>query len=280
MPLRLIVACILLATSGGLGFLAYQALQPQRVVAAPPALTRVLVAGAPMPAGTLLKEADLRERGLPSADLPPGAMPATEDSRAELRGAMLRRFVSTGEVITPEDVLRPRERGFLAAVLRPGMRAVAVGVDARTGAAGLIFPGDLVDVILTQVFGNNDAPAGRRVVAETVLTHVRVIAVDQQMTQGAPVSATSAGAPTSQVARTVTLELAPEQSERIAVAERLGRLTLALRSIDAPGVAEAPRPTTVFGADVSPALSRTETPTAVPRMRVIQGNNVADTVFR
>jgi pilus assembly protein CpaB len=279
MPLRLLAAAILLASAASLGFVAYNGLRPAPVsAAAPPQMVRVLVANGPLPAGTLLKEEDVRERSFSPADLPPNALLASEETRGSLRGAMVRRYVESGDFVSIEDVLRPRDRGFLAAVLRPGTRAVAIGVDAQTGAAGLIFPGDLVDVILTQVFGAADTPAGRRVVAETVLASVRVIAVDQQMTQGP--SAAPSGNRASQAARTVTLELNAEQAERVAVADRLGRLTLALRAIDAPGQEEAPRPTnTVFGSDVSPALSHSATP-LVPRMRVIQGETVNELVFR
>jgi pilus assembly protein CpaB len=181
-------------------------------------------------------------------------------------------------MLSREDVLRPRDRGFLAAVLKPGMRAIAIGVDARTGAAGLIFPGDLVDVILTQNFAAGDATTARRVTAETVLTGVRVIAVDQMITQGAPIPSGRAAA-TEGVARTVTMEVSPEQSERVAVAERLGTLILALRPIDSPDEQTARPTATTFGGDVSPALSSTESP-AAPRMRVIQGNAVNDVTFR
>ncbi|WP_237213594.1 Flp pilus assembly protein CpaB [Falsiroseomonas oryziterrae] len=280
--MRTVLILVLLTMAAGLGYVAYEGIAPRQAATAAPApipTVRVLVAAAPLHPGTLLKDQDIRERALPPGDVPDGALLATQEQRDELRGAMLRRYLGPGEQVTREDVLRPRDRGFLAAVLRPGMRAVAIGVDARTGAAGLIFPGDLVDVILTQTFSGADASIARRVTAETVLTGVRVIAVDQMITQGAIIPSGSAR-PTEQVARTVTVEVSPEQSERLAVAERLGQLILALRPIDAPDGDQAARPTTtVFGADVSPALSSTETP-AMPRMRVIQGGNVNDVIFR
>lgn len=280
--MRAVLILVLFLMAAGLGYVAYEGMQPREQAAqaaAPVATVRVLVAAAPLHPGTLLKDQDIRERALPPAEVPDGAVTATTEQREELRGAMLRRYLAPGEMLSRDDVLRPRDRGFLAAVLRQGMRAVAIGVDARTGAAGLIFPGDLVDVILTQQFSGPEASVARRVTAETVLTGVRVIAVDQMITQGAPVPSGRAAA-TEQVARTVTMEVSPEQSERLAVAERLGQLILALRPIDTTTDEQIARPTaTVFGADVSPALSSTETP-ALPRMRVIQGNNVSDVTFR
>jgi pilus assembly protein CpaB len=298
MPFRLIIAAVLLIAAIGLGRIAYQALNPTVAVAteASVAQVRLLVAAQPLQAGTLLKDTDLRERDVALADVPEGAMVLSEDARAEIRGAMLRRYLDAGGAVLRSDVLRPRDRGFLAAVLTPGTRAVSIGVDAKTGAAGLISPGDMVDVILTQEFQRGDTSVGRRIVAETVLAGIRVIAVDQQIAQGAPASTPVPSPGGNRVASTVTLQVTPEQSERVAVAERLGRLVLTVRSIDAVDAAEPtrvrsedppmagapPRPNAtavIFGSDVSAALSRDE-PAAAPRMRVIQGTNATDVVFR
>ena len=99
------------------------------------------------------------------------------------------------------DVMRPGDHGFLAAVLLPGMRAVTVGVDAITGTAGLIWPGDRVDLILTQRSWNAACRSGHRVAAETVLTDV---AGDRHRPAARP-GAHSIGS--EQPARTVTLEV-------------------------------------------------------------------------
>jgi pilus assembly protein CpaB len=157
-----------------------------------------------------------------------------------------------------------------------------VGVDAVTGAAGLIWPGDQVDLILTQEMDAASAPLSRRVVGETVLTNVRVIAVDQHFTQGASAGLMTTGGNNQRtVARTVTLEVQPDQAERVAVAERLGRLSLAIRSME-QAAEQAPSdaaPTSIFGADVSPALSRSG-PALGSRIRVIQGSDSQEVVFR
>ena len=89
------------------------------------------------------------------------------------------------------DVLAPRDRGFIANVLREGYRAVAVGVDPVSGVAGLIWPGDHVDILLTQEL--EGAPVARKNLGETVLTDVRVIAIDQDMVQSAPANNAVAG---------------------------------------------------------------------------------------
>jgi pilus assembly protein CpaB len=284
--LRVLIVLSLLLSATGLGvvglYLLAPAPPPRKVVEAPPrpappARTQVLVAARAISLGSLLKDDDLAVRALPTEALPEGALEPSEEVRAELRGALARRFLDPNTPILRGDVLRPRDRGFLAAVLRPGTRAIAVGVDVVTGTAGLIWPGDQVDLILTQAFEN--APAGRRVVGETVLSDVRVIAVDQQIAQGGG----RAEPGTGRVARTVTLEVTPEQAERVAVASRLGRIDLTVRAIELDGppatweAMSGRNP--LFGADVSPALAGSAT-SPTTRMRVIQGGEQQDVTFR
>ena len=120
-----------------------------------------------------------------ASEVPADARADTPAAARELAGSMVRRSLQPQEVLLPADLLRPGDHGFLAAVLRPGMRATTVGVDAVSGTAGLIWPGDHVDVILTQVNEDQSLPAAHRASAETVLADVRVIAIDQQLMQGA-----------------------------------------------------------------------------------------------
>ena len=244
-----------------------------------PARVRILVAARALPAGTLVKDEDMVVRELAANTVPDAALAASDDIRTELRGALVRRYLDPGTVVERADILRPRDRGFLAAVLRPGTRAVSVGVDVVTGTAGLIWPGDQVDLILTQELAANDAPLGRRIIGETVLSEVRVVAVDQQFTQGAG----GEGLP-SRVARTVTLEVTAEQAERVAVASRLGRIALTVRAIDiAPSEAGTGGASTIvrslFGSDVSQALARSGISQGT-RMQVIQGEERTELTFR
>jgi pilus assembly protein CpaB len=279
MVLRALVILSLIITAVGLGAVGTQLLAPPPpapqeaapVAAPPPAAMRHLVAARPLPPGTLLKDEDLASREFASP--PDGALPATEEARAELRGALLREWLDAGVPVLRGQTLRPRDRGFLAAVLAPGRRAVSVGVDAVTGTAGLIWPGDQVDLILTQELNQAEAPLARRVVGETLLTDVRVIAVDQQITQGAQ----GAEALATRIARTVTLEVTPEQAERVAVGSRLGRIALTVRAIE--GAVIARTPSSVFAEDVSPALNRAAASQGV-RMRIIQGDERTEVLFR
>jgi len=176
----------------------------------------------------------------------------------------------------PADVMRPGDHGFLAAVLGAGERAVSVGVDAVSGTAGLIWPGDHVDLILTQQIDDPTAPRGRRIAGETVLHSVRVIAIDQQLVHG---GANSIAENLSN--RTVTLEVSPSEAERVSVATRLGKLSLVVVAADQASADQAsaaagnipPKTETItWGGDVSPAL-RQGAGGEGQTIRVFQGSN-------
>src|SRR3546814_10378317 len=72
-----------------------------------------------------------------------------ETKPEDLYGAVVRRGFTAGEPIVSRRVILPGDRGFLAAVLRPGFRAIAIRVNATSGVSGLVFPGDHIDLILT-----------------------------------------------------------------------------------------------------------------------------------
>ena len=185
---------------------------------------------------------------MPSDSVPTGAILDTPDARIGLRGSLVRKFLDTGSPVTSQDVLRPRDRGFLASVLAPDSRAISIKVDAESGVSGLIWPGDYVDVVLTQVIDKADL--AHRTLSETVLHNVRIIAIDQEIVQGGPANNATAG----KVAHTVSLQLAPEQVKKITVAEQLGKLSLAIRSaVDQQDTGDTG---TMFSSDVSPEIAR------------------------
>ena len=163
-------------------------------------------------------------------------------------------------------MLHPADRGFLAAVLAPGKRAISVPVDVVTGAAGLIWPGDHVDVLLTQSVDDATRPPGQRVAAHTILNDIRVIAIDQKLVEGGSQDGTA-----NKPAATVTLEVAAEQAERVVVAGKIGRLSLVVRSAEAGSDVESPDHVT-WGGDVSPALN--DQPTTIPNatIRIYRGS--------
>ncbi len=220
--------------------------------------TTVLVAAHLVRAGSLLRPEDLAPLEIAAADVSPGARLDTPAARSELFGAMVRRSMLANQQVLPADIMRPGDHGFLAAVLAPGTRAVTVAVDAVSGTAGLIWPGDHVDMILTQSLDGSDVGQAHRVSGETVLTDVRVIAIDQQMVQGA------SGAQ-EQTARTVTLEVRPSEAEKVSVAERLGHLSLTIRSLEQGPISVAALPLDhVGGQSTAPATQPSRSPAARP----------------
>ena len=279
MSMRLVLFGLLLSAAAVLGVVIYQSSltlkqhPPAHTAPPPPLILSYLVAAHPLPAGTLVRDSDLSVKTVRADQLPPRAITESPDARVSLRGALVKRYLDAGVVVTLDDVLRPRDRGFLATVLAPGTRAVSVPVDAVTGVAGLIWPGDLVDVLLTQQFDGAQATPDKRVLARTILIGVRVIAVDQEIVQGATGDVRAAG----HVARTVTMEVTPDQAERLAVGQRIGVLSLAIRPLqkDAHSLGDP----AVFGGDLSPELQHANA-TASIGMQVIEGDQRSLVRFR
>lgn len=239
-------------------------------VEAPPPQRQVLVARVDMSAGQFLEEGDFAWAGRPENTLRPEFYLQGADSVAPLIGAVLLRPLRAGEAITRTGVVSPRERGFLAAVLPPDMRSISVAVDEVAGNAGLIFPGDRVDMIVTHSDPKAIDPA-RQVMGQIVLENLRVLAVDQALrgpseeagtqTKASPAAGVTGAIAQSKrgAARTVTLEVSPRDAGKVAVAVNLGRVTLALRSLAQEQTEARPRmaanETVVWAGDVMQSLS-------------------------
>jgi len=219
----ILLAAALLAVGARAAFIARQ--QPATSVAEAPAEVLVRVAAADLPAGLLLRDSDLEWKPYARSDLPKGAL-QEGNAQAEVIGALLRHGLEAGEAIVASNIIRPDAPGFLAAALKPGMRAVSVPIDDVSGHAGLILPGDYVDIILTQTLRQDQEIDGRRnaVVSETVVEKARVIAVGSSFQPQRDDNAKPARA------RTVTLEVDPRAAEAVTVAARLGTLSMSLRS--------------------------------------------------
>ncbi|ALX34877.1 hypothetical protein PATSB16_16460 [Pandoraea thiooxydans] len=236
----------------------------------PAAMDRVRVAAADLPQGLLLRDSDLGWKEIPHRDVPPGALVQAQAHGEDLKGAVLRRATPAGKPLGLSDVITPDAPGFLAAALSPGMRAISVAVNDVSSNAGLIQPGDYVDVLLTQQLsgpGGKSAPPQRAVEAETVVNRVRVLAVGSAFRRpksDAADTVSHAAEPNSS-ARTVTFEVTPRNAQVVAVASHLGTLSLALRSFATrdrePLPAQAPPQTPpVWAGDVSRALRSEDAP--------------------
>lgn len=189
-----------------------------------PKAARILVATRALPVGTILTPDSFRFQPWP-ADIGDAAYfvesPKTDISA--LNGQVVRTAISAGQPLIQGALVKPGERGFLAAALGPGMRAITVPVSALSGVAGFVFPGDRVDLMLTQKLGED----GQEIhAAETILRNLKVLAIDQRTN-----ALDDKGQQAPQVSSMVTLEVTPRMAEKISVALNIGQLSLALRAI-------------------------------------------------
>ena len=201
----------------------------QQAAAAPavPTGPKVLVAKTSLPVGTIVEATSLGWQPWPK-ELMQNAYYTEgqpDSDPQKLLGTVVRYQVTAGQPLTRGSLVGPKDRGFLAAALGPGMRAVTVPVNASTGVAGFVFPGDHVDLVLTQVVqGGGDGPPLK--VSETIVRNVRVLATDQRFTDKDEDGKTQV-----KTFSNVTIEVTPRIGEKVAVAQSMGTLSLSLRSI-------------------------------------------------
>ncbi|MCE0745308.1 Flp pilus assembly protein CpaB [Acetobacter sicerae] len=196
-------------------------------VTKPEPMAAVLVANRQLYAGEVLHSSDITGASIPKAFVLPGTVMDSSAARQNVVGGLLRVSIPKNAPVRGEDVVHAGDGGFLAALLSPGKRGVAMPVDPASAVGGLIWPGDYVDVLLmpTQSHGQDDANLQTSSV-KTLLRNVHVVAVDQHLVRGqGPTTAST------QSARTVVLELNAEDAQKLALAEKIGRLTLTLRSM-------------------------------------------------
>lgn len=218
---NIILVLVAVAITAGTGLVARSWINSQRnepvIAAAPPPDTKtyVLVADKAMPTGDFIKENRLTWQSWPDEKLHPSYLIRNKVDLKDLVGSVVRRPIAAGEPVTTGRIIKPGSRGFLAAVLRPGYRAVSLRVNATSSISGLVFPGDRVDIILT-----HNVSAGR--VSETILTNVRILAIDQL---------TNDQAQAPKIGKHATFEVTPKQAEMVTVLSDMGRLSLSLRSL-------------------------------------------------
>ncbi|MBO0345689.1 Flp pilus assembly protein CpaB [Roseibium limicola] len=180
---------------------------------------QVLVAARDIPPGNKLTGGDLKWAPWPADALPQDAIvkSGTPEGRDEYAGQLAKAMIFSGEPIRPQRLVNT-DRGYMAAILPKGKRAISVGVATETTAGGFILPGDKVDLLLTR----NDR-GGQGVQTETILENIRILAIDT-------VTVGEREEKTLSPKRTATLELTPQQAETVAQAQKLGTIDLALRS--------------------------------------------------
>ena len=234
---RIVFLLLAVIVAGATAFLARAWLQAERAAIAaqmggarPAAQAKpavqVLVARNGVRAGQLIKPEDLRWQAWPQGTLPPTYILEGKRQISDFIGAVARTPLSVGQPIVETDIVMPGSRGFLAAVLKPGLRAVSVPATATTAVSGFIYAGDRVDVLLTHTLVDPNAGGNEKAqhnATETILRNARVIAMDQKVD--------FAPGDKPDVAKTATLELTTKQAEIVTLAVKMGDLSLALRSI-------------------------------------------------
>lgn len=254
---------------------------------------RVLVAKTAVSMGSFIRTAEhLEWKQMEPEKIQEGVHIREDDENIRsYEGAIARRAYRAGEAIKMGSLIKPGSGGFLSAVLEPGKRAISVAVNATSGNAGFIFPGDMVDVILVHRVETTDPATNQKVdliFSNTFVEGARVVAVDQLLDNPENKAI---------LAKTVTIEVTPKQAESVQVASEMGKISFALRSMsDGKGgevkltsddgalsedfIAALEARTRVAGftsgSDVSPALSSGQTGSTV---RVLRGNAVSDENF-
>ncbi len=297
-PQRIVMLIVALAIAGGTvvflrSYLDAELAAAQRTVVqpvreAPKSALQVLVARNEVRTGQIVKPDDLRWQAWPDGSLSPGYAVEGRRPLADFVGAVARSPIFPGEPITEGRLVLPGSRGFMAAVLQPGMRAVSVPVTVTSGISGFVFAGDKVDLILTHALQPASQGEKEPHASETILRDIRVIAMDQR-------ADAKPGEP-PQIAKTATFEVTPKQSEIITLAQEMGKLSLTLRSLQESTETPAPQgPSYTRDTEVSlllssrpsnrpmePASSAPTTATPPPppstSVTIIRGSVVADSV--
>lgn len=215
------VGTALAARSMFVGAAAPQAEAAQAVPKGP----KVLVAQRALPVGTIITADSVSYQQWPKEMVQDAYFIDGESDMNKLLGTVVRYPITAGQPVTQGALVKPGDRGFLAAALGPGMRAVTIPVSKQTGVAGFIFPGDHVDLVLTQQVKPTDGGDTLKT-AETIIRNLRVLATDQSTE-----TETENGKTVVKTASNVTLEVTPKLAEKIAVADGIGKLSLSLRSL-------------------------------------------------
>jgi len=189
----------------------------------------ILVATRQLPTGTIIGPDSFRYQPWPKELVEKAYFLKDKTDVNSLGGTVVRSPIAAGQPLTQGSRVHPDDRGFLAAALAPGMRAVTVKVSQEQGVAGFVFPGDRVDVLLAQTISVKEGssyPDDQLYTAETIVRNVRVLATDQRYD-----AEDETGKTPVRTFGSVTLEATPDIAERIAVAENMGKLSLALRPL-------------------------------------------------
>lgn len=202
--------------AGGAVMIAQEQLRRSQA-AADPTIVRVVAAAEEIPFGSPIEGHKLTAIDWPADSVPAGVFTSFEDvlPTAGVDPRRAKRALAQGEILLASKLSDFGEKVTIVQTLGENNRAMAINVDAQTGVGGFVTPGDFVDIVLTQ--GKNESLR-----AVTILQNIRVIGVDQTADEDVDQPG---------IARTVTVEVTPDQGQRLALAQKAGQLSLSLRSL-------------------------------------------------
>ncbi|MBT6204149.1 MAG: Flp pilus assembly protein CpaB [Alphaproteobacteria bacterium] len=250
----IILIVVALAVAGATAFLVSQFLAeteeasqvPVEVIEEPK--VEVLVTTTDLPMGKILQSEDYTWQLWPEDSVladhimrQNGGEDGDMEVESAIRGSAVRIEMVAGEPIISSKIFQRGDSGFLSGVLSPGMRAVTIGVNPETSGGGFVLPGDRVDlVVIFDILDENEVTGEltQRVVSETVLQDIRVLAVDQQVATDS--RGGGSNETLTEIAETVTLEVTPNEAQIVAVADQMGKLRLVLRAAIEGEISEIP----------------------------------------
>lgn len=223
---RLAVLGVAVCAGGVAAFLAGNSKSPPPTPESPVVqieTTDILIANGDIPIGRGLKAQDVAWQSWPTKFVNGAFIRKVGDANAgdRVSGTVARAPFVAGEPIREAKLIKATGSGYMAAVIPAGMRAVSTEITPESGAGGFILPNDRVDVILTSAekAGGNALPYK----SQTLLTDVRVLAIDQALEEKTDQK--------TAIGKVATLELSPGDAEKLALARRLGNISLVLRSL-------------------------------------------------
>lgn len=193
-----------------------------------PVNVEVLVSNKNIPTGNFLRVEDLEWQSWPDENININYTQKNSDQGAAAQidnivGSVAKLPIIGGVPIMNGQIVKPGTRGFMAAILTPGNRAVSININSKTGLSGFVFPGDMVDIILTHTVqlgeGEEKQPSQ---VSETVMKNIKILAIDTLMNNETN---------TPSIGKIATFEVTPKQAEKVTLLSRMGELSLALRSL-------------------------------------------------
>ncbi|MEN9719143.1 MAG: Flp pilus assembly protein CpaB [Pseudomonadota bacterium] len=176
---------------------------------------KVMVAQRALPVGTIITADAITFQAWPLGMVQDAYFVEGATDLNKLLGTVVRYPITAGQPVTQGALVSPRDR----------VRAITIPVSAKTGVGGFVFPGDRVDLMLTQTVHSAEGDDSLKA-AETILRNVRVLATDQSTE-----TTVEEGKTVVHEVRTVTLEVTPKIAEKVTVAQTIGTLSLSLRSL-------------------------------------------------